>query len=66
MEILKAGEVAEMLRVSKRQVYELCKERTHTGEIRENPLPVVKFGCSVRFIRADVEAWIETLAARER
>ena len=61
-EILKPAEVAALLRVSTRQVYELCKDRTHSGEVRENPLPVVKFGSSVRFIRADVEAWIEKLA----
>ena len=51
-----------MLRVSKRTVYELVKERTHSGEKREHPLPVLRIGSSVRFIRADVEAWIEKLA----
>ena len=64
VEILKAAEVASLLRVSTRQVYELCKDRTHSGEVRENPLPVVRFGCSVRFVKSDVEAWVEKLVRK--
>lgn len=66
MDILKASEVAALLRVSKRQVYELCKERTHSGDLREDPLPVVHFGCSVRFVKADVEQWIQKQASKNR
>jgi excisionase family DNA binding protein len=64
MEILTVDEVAAMLKISKRQVYELTKKRTQSGEIREHPLPCVRIGKSVRFRKSDVEAWIEKLAAR--
>jgi predicted DNA-binding transcriptional regulator AlpA len=64
MEILTAAEVAALLRVSKRQVYELCKDRTHSGDVRDNPLPAIRFGSSVRFRKSDVEAWIDELVAK--
>jgi predicted DNA-binding transcriptional regulator AlpA len=64
MEILTASEVAAWLRLSKSQVYELTKERTRSGDVRKDPLPVVKIGTAVRFRRSDLEAWIEKLASR--
>lgn len=64
MEILTAGEVAAMLRVSKRQVYELCKQRTPSGDVREHPMPCVRLGKLVRFNKAAVEEWVEQLAAK--
>ena len=63
MDILKASEVANMLRVSKWQVYELTKPHTKSGDIREHPLPCVKMGKTVRFRKSDVEAWVEKLVA---
>lgn len=65
MEILTVAEVAAMLKFSKSQVYELAKACTRTGEVRENPLPCVRIGSSVRFRREDVEAWIETLVRKQ-
>lgn len=62
MEILTVDEVAALLRMSKSQVYELAKTRTRSGDIRTNPLPVLRIGSSVRFRRADIEAWIDRLA----
>lgn len=44
-EILAAQEVAAMLRISKRQVYELAKES-------ENPIPSIRIRTSVGFARA--------------
>jgi predicted DNA-binding transcriptional regulator AlpA len=61
MEILTVEEVAAWLKVSKWQVYELAKERTRSGEARNNPIPAVRIGSLVRFRKADVEAWIEKL-----
>ncbi len=63
MEILTADEVATWLRVSKRHVYELSKQRTKSGDVRDNPLPCVRFGKSIRFNKAAVEAWFERLSA---
>jgi len=64
MEILTASEVAAMLLVSKWQVYELAKGRTRSGDLREHPLPMVRIGKAVRFLKSDVEAWIEKLVIR--
>ena len=64
MEILTAAEVAAMLKVSRRHVYELTNRRTLSGEIRERPLPVVRLGSSVRFRKSDVEEWIEMLVKK--
>jgi excisionase family DNA binding protein len=62
VEILTVDEVAALLRMSKSQVYELSKARTRSGDVRDNPLPVLRIGSSVRFRRADIEAWIDRLA----
>lgn len=63
-ELLTAVEVAALLKVSKCQVYELAKNRSRTGDLRENPLPVVKVGSLIRFKRSDVEAWIERMTTK--
>lgn len=54
MEILTAQEVAALLRISTRQVYQLAKES-------DNPIPAVRIRTSVRFRKVDVETWIEKL-----
>jgi len=61
MEILKVDEIAVMLKLSKSQVYELTHPRTRSGDLRAHPLPVLRIGTAVRFIRKDVEEWIERL-----
>jgi predicted DNA-binding transcriptional regulator AlpA len=66
MEILTVGEVATMLRLSKSQVYEMTKPRTRSGDVREHPLPVLRKGSALRFIRKDVEDWVDKLVARGR
>ena len=50
-----------MLRLSVSQVYSLTKPRTRSGDLREHPLPSVRMGTAVRFIRKDVEDWLERL-----
>lgn len=64
MQILTADEVASLLRISKRHVFELAQPRTRSGDVRENPLPCLKLGRSLRFRKTDVEAWIEQLARK--
>jgi predicted DNA-binding transcriptional regulator AlpA len=61
MEILTVEEVASLLRVSKWHVYELAKQRTKSGDVRDLPLPCLRFGKSIRFNKAAVEEWIERL-----
>jgi predicted DNA-binding transcriptional regulator AlpA len=60
-EILTVSEVAQLLRLSKSQVYEMTKPRTRCGDVREHPLPVLRMGSAVRFLRTDVEKWISAL-----
>jgi excisionase family DNA binding protein len=53
-EILTAQEVAAMLRISTRQVYQLARES-------ENPIPAVRIRTSVRFRKVDVDGWVAGL-----
>lgn len=55
--ILNIDEVASLLRLSKRSVYELVSKR---GKARfsHNPLPVLRIGDRVLFVREDILAWI--------
>jgi excisionase family DNA binding protein len=64
MEILTVDDVAEWLRLSKSQIYEMTKPRTRNGDLRQDPIPVLRIGAAVRFIRKDVEDWIEKMARR--
>jgi predicted DNA-binding transcriptional regulator AlpA len=61
MEILTVKEVAAMLRLSVSQIYELTRPRTKSGDLREHPIPVLRIGTAVRFVRKDVEEWLEKL-----
>ena len=65
-EILTVAELAAMLKMSNRQIYEMTTTRTRTGSMRENPLPVVRINGNLRFRKSDVEEWIEKLVARGR
>ncbi len=58
MEILTAKEVAALLRISTRQVYELAKQT-------ENPIPAVRIRTSVRFRRSDLDGWIAGLVEKK-
>jgi predicted DNA-binding transcriptional regulator AlpA len=62
MEILTVGELASVLKMTKRQVYEMTSTRTRTGTMKKNPLPVVRINGNLRFRRVDVEAWLAKLA----
>jgi excisionase family DNA binding protein len=57
-EILTASEVAAMLKLSVRQIYELAKEK-------ENPIPCVRIRTSVRFRKSDVDGWLARLVERK-
>jgi excisionase family DNA binding protein len=59
MEILTAKDVAALLKISKRQVYELAKET-------ENPIPSVRIRTSVRFRKTDVEKWFDLLVKKQQ
>lgn len=65
-DILTADEVASTLRISRSKVYELTQERDRSGGLRDNPLPCFRLGSAVRFHRAQVESWLQTLATEKR
>ena len=53
-----------MLKMRKTQIYEMTRERTRMGAMRENPLPVLRIKGNVRFGKTDIEGWIEKLVTR--
>jgi excisionase family DNA binding protein len=59
-EILKVEEVAELLKFSKRQVYELTRDRVRS--VAKHPIPFIKINGNLRFRRVDIMEWIATLA----
>ena len=54
--ILTVAEVAKLLRLSKRTIYEMTSNRGRDGVA--NPLPVLRIGDRVLFVREDIIAWI--------
>ncbi len=62
MEILTVDEVASLLRVSKRHVFELAQPRTKSGDVREHPLPCIRLGKAVRFDKHAIEEWVKSLS----
>jgi len=58
-DILTKDELAQLLRMSKRQVDTLCETRTRQRQT--HPLPVFKINGNVRFSRTAVEKWLEQL-----
>lgn len=56
-EILTVEDLAKWLKVSKRSVYEMTASR---GQQRhENPVPILRLPVGLRFLRRDIEAWLE-------
>ena len=66
MDILTVDELATLLKMSKRQIYTMCETRTRTGVMKDHPLPVLKINGNLRFLKSDVEAWIEKLRGKAR
>jgi predicted DNA-binding transcriptional regulator AlpA len=64
-EILTVAELPVMLKMSKAQVYEMTRERTRNGSMRDNPVPVLRINGNLRFRKADIEAWLESLVAQQ-
>jgi predicted DNA-binding transcriptional regulator AlpA len=63
-EIWTFKELGEFLKMTRRQCYNLSRAR---GQARmDDPLPLIKINGNVRFRRADVEAWLERMANRNK
>lgn len=63
-EILTVNEVAALLKMSRGQVYEMTRNRARARN--EHPLPCLRINGNLRFRRADIDAWLDTLAESER
>lgn len=55
--ILTIDEVSQMLRISKRSVYEYISARGRE-RMRANPFPCLRIGDRCLFVKEDVVAWI--------
>jgi predicted DNA-binding transcriptional regulator AlpA len=63
-EILTVEDLASWLKISKRSVYEMTRER---GQQRhEIPLPILRLPVGLRFRRSDIEAWLNRCAVAGR
>ena len=61
-EILTVPEVAEILRCKPSSVYNLTRRR---GQVRyDNPIPVLRLPCGLRFKRSSVLAWLDSQETR--
>ena len=58
-ELLTIDDLAKLLKLSKRSAYELTKERVRAR--MSTPIPFIKINGNTRFVRADVETWIQKL-----
>jgi len=55
-ELLTISDLAAWLKLSKRSVYELTKQRTRARQ--SHPIPMIRINGHPRFVRSQVEAWI--------
>jgi predicted DNA-binding transcriptional regulator AlpA len=63
-EIMTVQDLADILKVSRRQVYEMTRTR---GQVRPHlPLPVLRINGNLRFRRTDIEKWLDQLAEEGR
>lgn len=59
-QIMTIDELAEFLKMTRRQIYNLTRAR---GQARmDDPLPILRINGNVRFRKCDVEEWLARLA----
>jgi predicted DNA-binding transcriptional regulator AlpA len=60
-EILTVSDVAQLLKFSKGQVYDLTRSR---AKVRQTlPIPTLRINGNLRFLRSEVENWLRQLSA---
>ena len=64
MEILTIDELAALLKMSRRQIYEMTATRTRTGAMKDHPLPVLRINGNLRFLRKNVDEWLRLLEGK--
>lgn len=60
-EILTVDELADLLKMSRRQIYSMTEKRTRTGPMGEHPLPVLRINGNLRFSREAITEWLQRL-----
>ncbi len=55
-EILTVDELASLLKMTRRQIYEMTATRTRSRQ--KNPLPLIRVNGNLRFAKSAVEAWL--------
>lgn len=60
MEVLTIEDMAALLKMTRRQVYELTRERNRARS--GHPVPLIRVNGNTRFLRAEVEKWLAELA----
>jgi predicted DNA-binding transcriptional regulator AlpA len=63
VEILNAQQVADLMQMSKRQIYNLCRERVRSQQ--QFPIPLIRLNGNVRFIRSQVEDYLVKLSQEQ-
>jgi predicted DNA-binding transcriptional regulator AlpA len=62
--ILTIDELAAFLKLSRSQVYTMCRRRSQ--ERMPNPLPCLRLNGNLRFNLASVEEWLRKVESNER
>ncbi len=62
-EILTIDELAELLKMTRSQVYTLTRSRSRAR--MDHPIPILKINGNVRFRKCDIEGWLERVANEE-
>lgn len=63
-EILTVTELGALLKMSKSQIYELCRDRVRSQ--MAHPLPMLKVNGNLRFDKTAVSEWIKQLQQEAR
>jgi predicted DNA-binding transcriptional regulator AlpA len=64
-EVMTISDVAALLKFTKRQVYELCRERTRE-RMGDGAIPLIRINSQTRFLRSEVAAWLTRLQEESR
>jgi excisionase family DNA binding protein len=60
--LLDMDEAGELLKLSRPQVYELCRSRSRARQ--EHPIPVVRVGKYLRFRASSLQEWVTKIERR--
>jgi predicted DNA-binding transcriptional regulator AlpA len=63
-EILTITELAELLKMSTRQIYTMCETRTRNGSMKDHPLPVLKINGNLRFRKTAIDEWVKLVEGK--